>query len=139
MAFEQVSQDQIDCTRLCVDFAHHLDARRYDAVLDLFTDEGTFERLGTIFTGREEISRFLQARPVDMVTRHLCTNIRIVLQSTDQATGVCYVLFLSGKARPDGELPVTPSLPAVVEYHDAFSRTNAGWRIAERRVRPVFG
>ena len=51
---------------------------------------------------------------------------------------VCYVLFFSGKGTADAKLPVPPSAPAIVEYHDKFFRTDAGWRISERQVRPVF-
>ena len=135
---ESKLHDEADCTRLCIDFAYHLDARRYAGVLDLFTADGKFDRLGTVFGGRDEISRFLEGRPADVVTRHLCTNIRISVQSADEATGVCYVLFFSGKAGADARLPIPPSPPGVVEYHDIFSRTAAGWRIRERRIAPVF-
>ncbi len=138
MKLENQLQDEADCTRLCIDFAHHIDTRSYEPVLDLFTDDGKFDRLGTVFSGRDEIRRFLESRPTDVVTRHLCTNIRINMQSPDEATGTCYVLFFSGKAGTDAKLPIPPSAPGVVEYHDAYSRTAAGWRIRERRIRPVF-
>jgi hypothetical protein len=135
---ERQLQDEADCTRLCIDFAHYVDTRNYQPALDLFTEDGRFDRLGTVFSGRDDIRRFLEARPADVVTRHLCTTIRIDVQSQDAATGVCYVLFFNGKAAADGKLPIAPSAPGVVEYHDTFARTAAGWRFSERRVRLVF-
>lgn len=126
-------EDEAACMRLCVDFANDLDARRYDAVLDLFAEDGSLDRMGTMFAGRPAIAAFLAARPADMTTRHLCTNIRVSIESDSQASGSCYVLFFQGAG--EQEAPVMTSAPSVVEYHDRFTRTAAGWRIHERRIR----
>ncbi|WP_213958764.1 MULTISPECIES: nuclear transport factor 2 family protein [unclassified Variovorax] len=128
------TEDEAACARLCVDFANHLDARRYAEVLDLFTPNGTLDRMGTVFTGRTAIESFLNGRPTGMVTRHLCTNIRVLFESADEATGQCYVLFFQGSAEPDGA-SLAKGPPSVVEYHDRFRRTASGWRIQERRIR----
>ncbi|MEO8136268.1 MAG: nuclear transport factor 2 family protein [Betaproteobacteria bacterium] len=49
---------------LCIDLAHYIDRRRYGPVLDLFTGDGKFDRLGTVFSGREEIRRFLEVERI---------------------------------------------------------------------------
>lgn len=130
----QQALDEAACARLCVEFANHIDARRYDAWLDLFTHDGVLHRMGTKVSGRAELARFLEARPATVETRHLCTNIRVALSSPDQATGFCYALFFKGV--PGGpEQPATATgAPAVVEYHDRYLRTPQGWRIQERRI-----
>lgn len=125
--------DEAACTRLCIDFANHLDARRQEPVLDLFTEDGTLDRMGTVFTGRAQIQDFLAARRTDVTTRHLCTNIRVQMASADEATGLCYVLFFQGRAETG--IPTSLGPPSVVEYHDRFRRTAHGWRIEERRIR----
>jgi ketosteroid isomerase-like protein len=126
-------EDEAACARLCVAFANHLDARDYPRVLDLFTEDGSLDRMGILLTGQREIAAFLDARPSAVVTRHLCTNISVSRESDDEATGLCYVLFFQGRA--DGDSAVMSGPPSVVEYHDRFRRTAAGWKIQARRIR----
>jgi len=130
--------DEASCARLCNDFMHYIDERRYDRVADLFTEDGRFDRKGTVYAGRDAIRRLFEARPPDVVIRHLCTNIRITLRSANEASGQCYAVFYKGTAASDAELPVAPSAPAVTEYHDEYVRTESGWRIRERRTKPIF-
>ncbi|MDM0004931.1 nuclear transport factor 2 family protein [Variovorax sp. J22G73] len=127
-------EDEAACARLCVDFANHLDARRYAQVLDLFTEDAALDRMGTVSAGREEIARFLAARPEDVNTRHVCSNIRVSFDAPDQATGVCYVLFFQGTGDAAGVAQLSGP-PSVVEYHDRFLRTTGGWKILSRRIR----
>ncbi|MBC7482220.1 MAG: nuclear transport factor 2 family protein [Rhizobacter sp.] len=133
LAMSSRLEDEAACTRLCIDFANHLDARRYEAVLDLFTEDGSLDRMGTVFAGRTAIEGFLAARPAGMTTRHLCTNVRVSFDTEGGATGSCYVLFFQGSA--DVVVPVMAGPPSVVEYHDRYTRTDLGWRIQERRIR----
>lgn len=126
--------DEAACARLCVDFANHIDARRYDAWLDLFTDDGILDRMGTAVAGRDALARFLEARPTAVETRHLCTNIQVDVTSADEAKGFCYVLFFQGAPGGVGEPATVSGAPAVVEYHDRYRRTPDGWRIQERRI-----
>jgi hypothetical protein len=126
-------EDEAACARLCVDFANHLDAQRYAAVLDLFTEGGTLDRMGTVFAGRVALEGFLASRPTDVMTRHLCTNIRVHFDAFDVATGFCCVLFFQARVEAGVQNALGP--PSIVEYHDRFRRTAAGWRIEERRIR----
>jgi hypothetical protein len=128
-------EDEAACARLCIAFANHLDARRYEQVLDLFTDDAALDRMGTVSAGREEIARFLAARPVDVTTRHVCSNIGVSFDSQDEASGVCYVLFFQGKEDAATGVAQLSGPPSVVEYHDRFLRTAGGWKILSRRIR----
>lgn len=139
MTSESRINDELDCQRLCIDFAQHVDARRFESVLELFTEDGVFVRRGTPIVGRAALLQFLQRRPADEVIRHLCTNSRIHFASADEATGICYVVFYKGKRPADGAYPIAPSAPGVAEYHDTYVRTRSGWRIRERRAQPIFG
>ncbi|MBL0421919.1 nuclear transport factor 2 family protein [Ramlibacter sp. AW1] len=127
--------DEAACTRLCIDFCNHIDARRYNEWLDLFTEDGVLDRMGTPVTGRAGLAAFLQARPAMVETRHLCTNVRVELTSADEATGFCYALFFQGTSDGPGGPATATGAPGVVEYHDRYRRTPQGWRIQERRIR----
>jgi ketosteroid isomerase-like protein len=122
------------CARLCVDFANYLDARRYQPVLELFTEDAILDRMGVVLKGRAEIKRFLDNRPTDATTRHVCTNIQVQLESEHAATGHCYILFFQGERVGDDGVAVASKAPSVVEYHDTFSRTTSGWKIQSRRI-----
>ncbi len=126
------NEDEAACARLCVDFVNHIDARRYAALLDLFTEDGALDRMGTLLSGRQEIARFLDSRPTSVATRHLSANISISFEGDDQATGFSYVMFFQGSG--DAAVPVMTGAPSVVEYHDRYTRTRAGWRIQSRRI-----
>ncbi|MES2536410.1 MAG: nuclear transport factor 2 family protein [Pseudomonadota bacterium] len=58
--------DELACSRLCVAFANHLDARRYERVLDLFTDDAVLVRMGNVVVGHAAIRAFLEARPTTL-------------------------------------------------------------------------
>jgi ketosteroid isomerase-like protein len=129
-------EDEAACARLCIDFANHLDARRYERVLGLFTEDAALDRMGSVSQGRAEIARFLAGRPVQTTTRHVCSNIRVSFEGEPEgeAGGVCYVLFFQGADDADGGAPRLSGPPSVVEYHDRFRRTPDGWKIHSRRI-----
>lgn len=62
-------------------------------------------------------------------TQHLIGNISITFTGDDDATAVSYVRAWH-RPRDRGQ----PDLVLWGEYHDRWSRTPDGWRIAERRV-----
>ena len=131
---ERRLEDEAACARLCVDFARHIDARRYGDLLDLFTEDGVLDRMGRVMRGQQEIASFLYSRPLDVATRHLCTNLRVDVHG-DDADGSCSVLFFRSEGAA-GE-PFKASVPVIVDYQDRYKRTADGWRIVERRIRPV--
>jgi 3-phenylpropionate/cinnamic acid dioxygenase small subunit len=123
---------QVQCSRLCADFAHFVDSRDYEKLAALFVDSGIFERRGEVLQGREAILRAMRARPENVVTRHICTNIRIDLQIDGTANGTCILLLFVGQPN---EKPST----TIAEYHDTYVATAEGWRIKKRVANIVFG
>jgi hypothetical protein len=112
-----------------VDFAYFSDRREYDLLGALFVADGTMTRpSGNVLAGREAIVRSYKATPAERVTRHICTNIRIEVESVDQARGMTYALVYS-----------TNGNPRVGEFEDEFLRSPEGWRIATRIARFVIG
>jgi hypothetical protein len=117
------------CERLMLDFAYFSDHRDYEALGALFVENGTMTRpSGNVLGGREAIVKAYQATPAERVTRHICTNIRIAVESADRARGIAYAIAYS-----------TGANPRVGEFEDEFRRTPEGWRIAARTARFVIG
>jgi hypothetical protein len=117
------------CERLVVDFAYFSDRREYDELGALFVEHGTMTRpSGSVLAGREAIVSSYKATPAERVTRHICTNIRIVVKSVDQARGLTYAVVYSINGNP-----------RIGEFEDEFRRTAEGWRIAARIARFVIG
>ena len=140
MNIENQLRCERECTRLCHDFAWTVDERNYSAFVALFADDGVFERMGQKSEGHAAIRQFLDARPVDKVTRHLCSNIRIDLTGPTSARGTCSALMFQAKAianaAPSQPLPV--SAPVVVDYVDDYVLTEGGWKFHYRRTTLVF-
>ena len=129
------------CERLVLDFAYFSDHRENEALAKLFTPDGTMTRpSGDTLVGRKAILKEYQSRPAGRITRHLCTNIRIVVESEDRARGLTYALVYSALAN---EPPLQHFGPKVEprqligEFEDEFVRTDDGWKIASRRARFV--
>jgi ketosteroid isomerase-like protein len=127
-----------DCSRLCIAFANGVDAHDNAVVLELFTDDAMLVTPARTYQGRAKIAGFLDARPASVVTRHLCTNIRISTQSESSATGQCCLQFFSVASEAAPVFPLKAPAPVVAEYRDEYLRTPAGWRIRHRRIEIVF-
>lgn len=125
------------CAAACIAFANAVDARDYPRVLDTFTDDAVFERWNGRFEGRDAIAGMLDARPLDIQTRHICTNIEIFPDDATSAHGVTYFQLFRGQGEQDETLPLHgPSM--VGAYHDLFRLTDDGWRFAQRTIKVAF-
>jgi hypothetical protein len=122
------------CQALAIAFVNGLDKRRYDETAALFTDDGVFDRWGQIIAGRNALRQWMDTRPVDIVTRHVCTNFEARRVGEDSAQGSILFTFYRAQAGLDpGPLPlIGPEM--IGEYVDQFRRTPDGWRIARRQV-----
>lgn len=129
-----------ECTRLCNDFAWTVDQRDYDAFVELFAEDGAFERAGQRSVGHAAIRQFLDARPADRITRHIVSNIRVDLTGPATAAGTCSALMYQA-THESAAAPTQPlhvSAPVVVDYVDDYLLTNRGWKFACRRTALVF-
>jgi hypothetical protein len=126
------------CLRLCHDFVWLIDGNQYEAFLELFTSDGTFERAGAVCTGHAAIQQFLVSRPIHRVTRHLCSNVRITMTTAITAVGSCTAMMFHATTEAGTQSPLPVSAPMVVDYQDAFELTESGWKIKHRKVQVVF-
>ena len=127
------------CARLCIEFAHFIDAREHERFLDLFTDDGVLDRLGEVFDGKAAIADMLAARSPQLFTRHLCTDIVVDVHSDTHASGSSRALFHKAMTGTQTGYPLTcEGAPAVAEYHDCYSRVSGRWKLARRVIRLAF-
>ena len=118
-----------DCARLIALYANLNDEARWDEVAALYADDGVMVRPtapDAPTQGRAAILAAFKARPA-RVTRHVCSNVVIDVDSETTARGVSAMLLFTGAAGP-----------LVGSFHDRFVRTADGWRFAERRGSLLF-
>jgi ketosteroid isomerase-like protein len=117
---------------LCVHFATEVDARNWDAVAACFTPDGTLETVlpPAVMRGHEEIERSLRASAVPgLSAQHLVANHTYEV-SGEWAKGRTSFTMFRWEA---GDTPPRAAAYGGV-YNDVLRHTDAGWRIAERRI-----
>lgn len=102
-------------------------------------DSGEYDRMGEVFHSEIEFSNpgRLEATGLDaLITAfkgianparsHSITNIVVSVVDESRATSICK----AHTVRADGDV-------APAEYSDTLTLTDAGWRVSERRIRPL--
>ena len=124
-----------ECAKLVTLFCNLNDARDYDGLADLFTEDGVFARPtdpANPIKGRAEIRRRFDMKPRELLTRHLISNIVIQAESPESARGESYMLLYTGQEPPGTALPVPAAPQALLgAFKSRFVRSREGWRIAE--------
>jgi hypothetical protein len=118
-----------DCARLIALYANLNDEARWDEVAALYAEDGVMIRPTAPdkpARGRAAILAAFKARP-PRVTRHICSNVVIDVESDALARGVSAMLLFTGASEP-----------LIGSFHDRFVRTAEGWRFAERRGSLLF-
>ncbi|MEU1827097.1 MULTISPECIES: nuclear transport factor 2 family protein [Streptomyces] len=118
------------CERLILEFVRRLDLGEPGTVCELFTPDGAWEWPydGRRVEGREALRAYFGSRPTDRLSRRMCTNILVTVDSPDTAAATTYFATYRVDGYTDGAL-VPPRLPANVgHYEDTFRKTTAGWQ-----------
>jgi len=117
------------CTALCRAYCTHADAGEADALANLYTPDGVFDRLGQLIAGREAIRKVIAGRPPGVWTRHVCSNIKIEIGADGRsAGGRCDLQMQRGR---EGVAEVEQ---VRAKYSDRFVLTEEGWRFSLRKV-----
>ena len=120
-----------ECARLVLDFAYYSDHGEYESLAGLFAPDGVMQRpSGDPIAGREAILNAYRSRPAGRMTRHICSNIRITVESGDRARAMTYAVVYSATGDEKAE-------ERIGEFEDEFVRTSDGWKFAVRRARFV--
>jgi hypothetical protein len=131
------------CERLIYEFFEAIDVRNDRHLENLFTPDATYARPiepNTIISGREAIVKAFVARPGGRVARHITSNVRITVDSTERARGVSRVVLITGPDEPAAHPQFGYQADArqlVGEFDDEFVKTPEGWRFSSRRGRVI--
>jgi hypothetical protein len=131
------------CEKLIYEFFEVIDLRNERHLENLFTDDATYARPiepNTVISGRETIVKMFEARPGGRVSRHLCSNVRITVDSATRARGTSRVVLVAGATEPPAHAQFGFKADArqlIGEFDDEFVKTPEGWRFASRRGRVI--
>lgn len=128
------------CQRLVLESVAANDRQDYDGFAEFFTPDGLLHRpAGTPLRGRVEIVESYRSRPRNRLTRHICTNTVVHVESTSSARAITYVVLYSADSlQSDRHFGAKcDSRTLIGELEDRFKLTIDGWKIAERRARFV--
>src|SRR5881392_2001553 len=75
-----------------------LDQRRYDDILTHLTPDCAWERNEGWRHGHEELRASFGARPADLLTRHVVSNITVEEAGEGKLTGCCYVVCYAARS-----------------------------------------
>ncbi|MFJ8990748.1 nuclear transport factor 2 family protein [Streptomyces sp. NPDC102279] len=82
---------------------------------------------------------YFGSRPADRLSRRMCTNILVTVDSSDAAAATTYFATYRVDGYTAGTL-LPPRLPGNVgHYEDTFRRVDGQWLIATRRLHLPFG
>ncbi|MCX5339030.1 nuclear transport factor 2 family protein [Streptomyces atratus] len=129
------------CERLILELVRRLDLGEPSTVSDLFTPDGVWEwpydqrRI----EGREALREYFGSRPADRLSRRMCTNILVTVESPDTATATTYFATYRVDGYTENTL-VPPRPPANIgHYQDTFRKIDGTWLLAKRTLVLPFG
>ena len=130
---------ELQLMKLSHDFAYCMDYMRYEELVQLFTPDALLDRILHVHRGHAEILAGLQARPTQIVTRHVSTNFHYSHVDDNTAKGVVYNISYFGPLNATADLPVLYGSPQgmLLEFHDVYRRTGQRWLFSQRIARPV--
>ena len=131
--------DRVAIEQLVIEYYYLLDHGRATEIAALFTPDAVFDNpnMGLRAVGREAIAAYYARRAAEpRTTRHISTNLRLVFETSDRASGTRTILYYRG----DGDTPPFPAEPGSVgEYREVFQRGADGkWRFASRKSQLLF-
>jgi ketosteroid isomerase-like protein len=123
------------CVRLMTEFSWRVDAKDYDGVLKLFTQDCIFGRTDLQYNGHIGLRKALDARSADRVTRHALSNIVIDVLDPDNARGKAYCVAFGhrGALSASGEAPLNGP-DSIIVYTTEFARQPHGWLISNWHI-----
>jgi ketosteroid isomerase-like protein len=130
LAPDPTAPDRAAIVQLTVDYRWALDTRDWEALRDVFTPDA----VGHLGAGGQQgcdqiIERVSSALgPLDD-SQHMITNHQVRIDG-DTGVGRCYLQAQHVRHAAEGG----PNFLVAGRYEDPFVRTEAGWRIAERRL-----
>lgn len=128
--------DEREIVAVAVRYCWALDGRDWDALDGVFASDATADLMtgGSLLEGRNAIVEHIRTSltPLDD-TQHLASTHDVRVDG-DTATHRCYVQAQHVRHATDG----SPTYMLAGRYEDEMVRTPDGWRIAHRRLTPMW-
>ena len=130
MTPEQRRAIEWDSCHLVSKFYHYLDERQYEQVASLFTDDGTWVRMGEQLDGKPRILEVMQQRSETLAIRHVLSNLVVDVKDDSSSRVAAYVTLYTHNA-PDGlpDVPVLEQPLALWALAIDCARTGDDWKI----------
>jgi len=122
-----------ECERLIHHYAMLNDAGDFDAMADMFTDDGVFSRPSqgdVLIRGKPAILAAYTSRP-PRFTRHLITSVVVTVEDQDNARAHSYLSLYTGQAGEGLPRPAEP-VYLIGDFKDRFVRKDGVWKFSER-------
>ena len=126
---------EAECTKLVYRYMQHNDRSEWDAVADLFAEDGSFARPTAPdqpIHGREAIRAAFNARPRGRMSRHICSNVMIEVESETEASGTSYLVLYTAATPESGPAKADP-VQLFGGMEDRFVRVDGVWKFKSRR------
>lgn len=125
------------CEQLIYRFYWCLDDQLYDDLAGLFSETGTWVRLGKELTGPQQILDAMKER-TNWITAHLVTNLHISMKSPTEANSSQYVTLYRHEDWnvADGPAPVVLPL-GILRHRDHLVCINGEWKFQKKTSRAV--
>ncbi|MFJ5138912.1 nuclear transport factor 2 family protein [Streptomyces sp. NPDC088707] len=127
------------CERLVIEFVHRLDLGDPGSVAELFTPDGTWQWPAgdRRINGRDALRLYFGSRPADRLSRRICTNILVTVDSAATATALTYFTTYRVDGYSEGLVPPQPPVQ-VGHYEDTLRKVDATWLITTRTLHLAF-
>ncbi|WP_445183584.1 nuclear transport factor 2 family protein [Pseudonocardia sp. Cha107L01] len=127
-----------DCARLITGYCQAADCDDVEAFVALFTTDAKWSSpTGSTVHGHDEMREYFAARPGNVVSAHICSNILVEVTGANSAAGRSLSTVYRNAAVDGAPAVLAPPL-AIAENWDEFALTEQGWRIRHRRSRILF-
>ncbi|HEY4030290.1 MAG TPA: nuclear transport factor 2 family protein [Caulobacteraceae bacterium] len=122
-----------ECERMIHHYAMLNDAGDFQAMAEMFAEDGVFARPSqgdVLIRGKAAILAAYTSRPARF-TRHMITSVVVTVEGPDDARALSYLSLHTGQ--PGEGLP-RPAEPAYLigDFRDRFVREDGAWRFRER-------
>jgi hypothetical protein len=122
-----------ECERLIHLYSMLNDAGDFQAMADMFTDDGVFARPSqgeVLIRGKAAILEAYTSRPARF-TRHLITTVVVTVEDAENARAHSYLSLHTGQ--PGEGLPRPAETGFLIgDFKDRFVRYNNAWKFSER-------
>lgn len=114
-----------ECEQTVCRFFNCLDEGRFEELVSLMTEDGTWIRMGVELKGRAEILKAMTERSQTVQTRHLISNFEFDKTGDLEARSKCCVTVYRIEGKAKGQTPV----PSLFVFRDRLRMVDGNWNI----------